>query len=48
MISIKECKAMLEQAGASYSDEEVEAIRDMLYKLAHLEYDLFKEKKGHN
>lgn len=45
MISIKECKATLEQSGRKYTNEEVEKIRDMLYKLAQLDIELFKERQ---
>lgn len=36
MISITECKKKLNRGGQFYSDEEVELIRNVLYKLAEV------------
>lgn len=43
MVSIKEIKAKLEVDGRAYTDEEVMEVREILYKLARLDYELFKE-----
>jgi hypothetical protein len=42
MLSVKECKKQLENGGKSYDEKEVEEIRDLLYKLAQIEYEHFK------
>ena len=44
MLSIAKCKAILEQGGASYTDEEVKAIRDLLYQFGYIDYASFKER----
>lgn len=43
MLSIKTCKAILAANGKSYTDEEVKTIREFLYGIGQIEYDLFKE-----
>jgi hypothetical protein len=43
MLSIATCKAILEQDGASYTDEEVKEIRDLLYQFGYIDYASFKE-----
>ena len=45
MVSIGECKDILESRGKKYSDNEVKKIRDLLYTLATIEYKDFEEKK---
>ncbi len=45
MISIAESKKILNQNGFHYTDEEVEVIRDFLYKLAEIDLTLFKRKQ---
>ena len=45
MLSKEKCKKILEQDGQKYSDEQLNEIRQQLYKLANLEYHLFKELK---
>lgn len=42
MLSLKQCKAILNAGPRRYEDDEVRAIRDFLYALGHLDYDLFK------
>lgn len=37
-LSVSYCKKILESEGKKYSDEEVEMIRDLLYKLGELDY----------
>jgi hypothetical protein len=41
-MSLKECKAILNINGNSYTDEEILKIRDYLYKLAAIEVEHFK------
>ena len=41
-ISFKECKAILNVNGNSYTDEEILKIRDYLYKLAVIEVEHIK------
>lgn len=43
MISIEKCKAELKNSNRKYSDEEIKKIRDLLYQIATIEYDKFKE-----
>jgi hypothetical protein len=43
MLSITECKTILEESGEKYTDEEVEQMRDMLWRLARLNIESFKE-----
>lgn len=42
-LSITYCKKILESEGKKYSDEEVETIRDLLYKLGELDYMIVNE-----
>jgi len=37
------CKKILESSGKKYSDEETEKIRDLLYKLGELDYQIFSK-----
>jgi DNA-directed RNA polymerase subunit F len=37
MLTIQECKKILEKDGTKYSDEEVEILRDILYKIAEID-----------
>lgn len=49
MLSIKQCQAFLSANGKNYSDEEVKKIREFLYTLGEIEYDMFQEiNKGEN
>lgn len=43
MLSIKECGKILEAKGKKYSESEVKDIRELLYKLAEIEHNNFKE-----
>jgi|JI8StandDraft_1071087.scaffolds.fasta_scaffold566017_2 ribosomal protein S6 len=43
MLSLEECKRMLQENGAQYSDEEVLRIRDLLYEIAKLDLELFHQ-----
>lgn len=45
MISIERCKIILQKHGKNYTDEQVKAIRQNLYNLGILEYQLFKSLK---
>jgi hypothetical protein len=46
MLSIEKSKKILQTQGVHYTDEEVKKIRQQLYKLAILEYQLFKALKA--
>ncbi len=46
MLSIEQCKKQLQKSGKTYTDEQVKEIRHQLYKLANLEYHLFKTLKA--
>jgi len=45
MLNIEKCKKILQQNGKVYTNEEVEKIRHLLYKLGNLEYQLFTAQK---
>jgi hypothetical protein len=36
MLSITECKKILNKSGATYKDDEVEKLREALYKIAEI------------
>jgi hypothetical protein len=40
-ISLKKCKDILNKKGDKYSDEEIIAIRDYLYDMAQIDYEIF-------
>ena len=40
-ISIAKCKEVLSKKGKNYSEEELLAIRDFLFELAKIDYDVF-------
>ena len=42
-LSIAYCKKILESSGKTYSNEETEKIRDLLYKLGELDYLIYIE-----
>ncbi len=44
MLSITKCKKILNKNGINYTDEEIIKIREVLYKLAEIEYQSYKEK----
>jgi len=48
MISIETCKKILQETGKKYTDEEVKQIRNLLYKLGNLDYQLFTTNKLNN
>lgn len=48
MLNLEVCKKLLQQDGKQYSDEEVKKIRQLLYKLGELEYQLYKALKNTN
>ena len=45
MISVEKCKKILEKRGSCYNIDEVKKIRDLLYQLANLDYQFYKQKK---
>jgi len=47
MISINECRQILESTGKKYGDSEVKLLRDLLYLLAEIEHKNFKENYDH-
>lgn len=47
MLSIKQCRAILEKNGRKYTDEEVKALRELLYKMGKVDYLTFKSKVRH-
>jgi hypothetical protein len=42
-LSIAQCRKILEEGGASYSEEQVRIIRDVLYILGELDYLILKQ-----
>jgi hypothetical protein len=40
-LSLERCRKILEQSGATYTDEEVLKIRKLLYNIGNLDYQLF-------
>jgi hypothetical protein len=48
MLNIEVCKNILQQNGKNYTDEKVKQIRDLLYKLGNLDYQLFTSNKQKN
>lgn len=48
MISIDLCKKVLQKDGKKYTEAELSAIREWLYNLANLEYQLFTKKNREN
>lgn len=46
MLLITECKKKLNKNGVHYSDAEIEVIRNVLYKLADINYQLLKTKNN--
>lgn len=45
-LPIIECRSLLEADKEGYSDEQVLMIRDFLYTIASLDYELFKRSNG--
>jgi len=45
MLNLETCKKILQQNGKVYTDEQVKQIRQMLYKLGNLDYQLFTAQK---
>jgi len=43
MISIEQCKKILNKGKRKYTDEEVKDIREFLYQIANIELDMRKE-----
>jgi hypothetical protein len=45
MLSIEKSKELLNRDGLNYTDEEVKKIREFIYILAEIDYQLFKRKQ---
>jgi len=45
MLSIEKCKKLLTQNGANYNDEQVKAIRELLYKLGRIDFENYQSNK---
>ena len=45
-ISLSRCKTVLENDCSIYTDDEVAQIREFLYKVAELEYEMFLKQKN--
>jgi hypothetical protein len=46
MLSIEQCKKILKESGKNYTDEQVKQIRQVIYKMANLDYQLFVTQKA--
>ena len=46
MLSIEECRKILNINGTKYTDEEIKKIRDLLYYWAEIEFDNYKNNKS--
>lgn len=44
-LSLAKCKSILEKEGSIYTDEQVIEIRDFLYRIAELDYEVFVKTK---
>ncbi|MEO8759856.1 MAG: hypothetical protein ABI388_02330 [Bacteroidia bacterium] len=42
-MSSNKCKAILQKDGSVYTDKEIIEIRDFLYKLAEMDYEVFSK-----
>ena len=45
MLSLKRCKAILQQDGTSYTDDEVKHLRALLYQLGYIEHEAFSKRE---
>ncbi|MBN2105223.1 hypothetical protein JW835_14395 [bacterium] len=43
MLSIRQCKAILEKNGRVYSETQIKALRELLYQLGEIDYNHFKD-----
>ena len=48
MLSIKKCKGILNNTDRTYTDEQVKKIRQILYQLAEIDYNNYKENLKHD
>lgn len=48
MLTLKECRELLNETGKKYKDAEVLAIRDFFYKLARINADYIQQKLREN
>ena len=44
-ISLSKCRSILEKDGSVYTDQEISDIRNFLYRLAELEYEVYLKQK---
>jgi hypothetical protein len=45
LIPTNKCKSILQKDGSQYTDEEVTQVREFLYKLAEMDYQIFLKQK---
>lgn len=45
MLNLEVCKKLLQQNGQKYTDDDVKRIRQLIYKLGELDYELFTAQK---
>jgi hypothetical protein len=44
MISLEQCKKILNKTKKKYTDDEIKAIREWLYRIAEIEYQRYTQK----
>ncbi len=44
-IKLEKCRTILQKDGSVYTDVEVSQIRDFLYKIAELDYEVYQKMK---
>ena len=44
-LSLSKCKSILQKDGSVYSDEDVFELRDFLYRMADLDYEVYLKEK---
>jgi hypothetical protein len=47
MVTLDQCREILKNGAVHYSDEQIIKLRDFLYTLASIDYQLFLQLKGH-
>lgn len=48
MLSLEKCKSIVKKHGYNYTDEQIVLIRDLLYKLAAVEFKVYQRRKNEN
>lgn len=48
MLNLEKCKKILEEKGNKYTEQEIKKLRDLLYKIGYLDYEMYYCKKNTN